>query len=168
MSLIRVPNISDPTLAPGELSQRTVLVLATGAGLGAASIYYSQPMLGVLATDNGASTQTLGLVPTLTHMGYALGILFTAPLGDRHDRRTLILIKVALLVASLAAAALSPSVTPLLVATPPRGRARPCGRQGDGGPVAGHPAVARGERLRARTRGLARHLSRRGAGHGRA
>ena len=118
MSLIRVPNISSDTpSSTGGLSQRTVLVLATGAGLGAASIYYSQPMLGVLATDTGASTQTLGLMPTLTQLGYALGILFTAPLGDRHDRRTLILIKVALLVASLAAAALSPSVTPLLVAS---------------------------------------------------
>jgi predicted MFS family arabinose efflux permease len=118
MSLIHVTNISshEPAAKAG-LSMGLALLLATGAGLGVASIYYAQPMLGVLGEDTGASAQTLGLVPTLTLLGYALGILLTSPLGDRHDRRTLILIKVVLLVASLLAAAMSPSVAVLLAAS---------------------------------------------------
>jgi predicted MFS family arabinose efflux permease len=115
MSIIHTTNI--PNARPAGLSGGLTLLLATGAGLGVASIYYSQPMLAVLGADTGASTQALGLVPTMTLLGYALGILLTAPLGDRQDRRTLILIKVALLVASLLAATLSPSVVPLLAAS---------------------------------------------------
>jgi hypothetical protein len=39
-----------------------VLLMATGAGLAVASIY-SQPMLGVLAGDLGASTRDTGWCP---------------------------------------------------------------------------------------------------------
>lgn len=118
MSSIRTMNTESAHRTAGSgLSAGLTLLLAMGAGLSVASLYYSQPMLGVLGEDTGASAQALGLVPTLTLLGYALGILLTAPLGDRHDRRILILIKVAMLVASLLAAALSPSVAVLLAAS---------------------------------------------------
>lgn len=94
-----------------------VLLLACGAGLSVASLYYSQPMLGVLAADIGVGPREIGLVPTLTQLGYALGILLLAPLGDRHDRRRIILVKSALLVAALLMAALAPSYGVLLVAS---------------------------------------------------
>ena len=58
-----------------------------------ASLYYSQPMLGVLGPDMQADSRVVGLVPTLTQLGYALGILLLAPLGDRFDRRRIIVIK---------------------------------------------------------------------------
>jgi len=99
------------------MSTPLVLLLATGAGLAAASLYYSQPMLGILAADLGARTQDIGLIPTLTQLGYALGILLLTPLGDRHDRRQIILIKALLLVAALLAAALAPSLGVLLIAS---------------------------------------------------
>lgn len=117
MPSIHKTNISKAAIAGTGLSSGLVLLMATGAGLAVAALYYSQPMLGVMGEDTGANAQTLGLVPTLTMLGYALGMLFTAPLGDRHDRRTLILFKSALLVASLLAAALAPSVTLLLAAS---------------------------------------------------
>jgi len=94
-----------------------VLLLAIGAGLAVASLYYSQPMLGILAADIGVSAVDIGLVPTLTQLGYALGILLLAPLGDRHDRRNIILIKAALLVLSLLTAAAAPSLEILLAAS---------------------------------------------------
>lgn len=100
-----------------QASAPLVLLLASGAGLAVASLYYSQPMLGILAADMGANTQDIGFVPTLTQLGYALGILLLAPLGDRHDRRQIILIKAILLVASLLAAALAPSFGILLTAS---------------------------------------------------
>ena len=109
---------STPTASVhNPVSTPLVLLLASGAGLAAASLYYSQPMLGILAVDMGASTADTGFVPTLTQLGYALGILLLAPLGDRHDRRQIILIKTLLLVAALLAAALAPSFAWLLVAS---------------------------------------------------
>lgn len=100
-----------------EPSSRLVLLLASGAGLSVASLYYSQPMLGILASNLGISALSAGWIPTLTQLGYALGILFLAPLGDRHDRRTIILIKAALLVVALLASALAPSLDVLLAAS---------------------------------------------------
>ena len=91
--------------------------LASGAGLAVAALYYNQPMLGALGPDIGVSTQSIGLLPTLTQLGYALGILFLAPLGDRHDRRRIILAKAIILLTALLLAALSPSLGTLLAAS---------------------------------------------------
>lgn len=103
--------------AAHRLSAALVLLLATGAGLGVASLYYSQPMLGVLGEDIGASVRAVGLVPTLTQLGYALGILLLAPLGDRYDRRRIILSKAAVLGAALLLAGAAPSIGVLLFAS---------------------------------------------------
>ncbi|HEY1057099.1 MAG TPA: MFS transporter [Limnobacter sp.] len=99
------------------LSRLLVWVLAAGAAFSVACLYYSQPMLGVLAQNLGASDQAVGWVPTLTQLGYAVGILLLAPLGDRHDRRNIIAIKAALLVAALVMATFSPSLVLLLPAS---------------------------------------------------
>ncbi|WP_283148006.1 MFS transporter [Silvimonas soli] len=98
-------------------SRPLTLLLAGGAGLAVASLYYSQPMLGVLAADIGASDRAIGFVPTLTQLGYALGILLLAPLGDRYDRRSIILIKVVVLMVALLAGGLAPSLALLLGAS---------------------------------------------------
>jgi predicted MFS family arabinose efflux permease len=94
-----------------------VLLLAVGAGLGAATLYYAQPMLGVLGSEFQATPGAIGLVPTLTQLGYALGILLLAPLGDRYDRRRIILGKVVALAAALLTAAAAPNLGVLLVAS---------------------------------------------------
>ncbi|HCW20810.1 MFS transporter [Achromobacter sp.] len=103
--------------SPAALSRSLVLLLAVGAGLAVASLYYSQPMLGVLGADIDASAATLGWIPTLTQLGYAFGILLLAPLGDRHDRKHIILIKAAVLSLALLAAAVAPSIGLLLAAS---------------------------------------------------
>jgi predicted MFS family arabinose efflux permease len=106
-----------PAAAPDGLPASLVLLLATGAGLAVASIYYSQPMLGVLGAHIGASTRAVGFMPTLTQLGYALGILLLAPLGDRFDRRRIILAKAAVLCAALLLAGAAPGIGWLLVAS---------------------------------------------------
>lgn len=94
-----------------------VLLLATSAGLAVAALYYNQPMLGILSADIGASPRAVGFVPTLTQLGYALGILLLAPLGDRYDRRRIIVIKAAVLCAALLLAGAAPSIGMLLFAS---------------------------------------------------
>ena len=104
-------------LAARDLPASLVLLLATGAGLSVASLYYAQPMLGVLGADIGASGRAVGFIPTLTQLGYALGILLLAPLGDRFDRRRIVLIKAAALCAALLVAGAAPSIGVLLAAS---------------------------------------------------
>ena len=99
------------------LSTGLIGLLATGAGLAVASLYYSQPMLGVLADDIGASERAVGMVPMSTQLGYALGILLLAPLGDRYDRRRIILIKAAILTVALLLAGAASGIATLLAAS---------------------------------------------------
>lgn len=101
---------SSPTTAPW-----IILILAIGAGFSVASIYYAQPLLPLIGHDLHLSIEQMGLVPTLTQTGYALGILFLLPLGDRHDRRRLILGKSALLAALLLFCSFTSQLHALLV-----------------------------------------------------
>ncbi|KTT05363.1 MFS transporter [Pseudomonas oryzihabitans] len=100
------------TLSPALLG-----LLATGAGLSVANLYYSQPLLGTLASDLPATAADVGLIPTLTQLGYALGLLLLAPLGDRFDRRRIILAKLGILLLALLGASLAPGLHALLLAS---------------------------------------------------
>jgi len=91
------------------------LVMAIACGVAAANIYYNQPMLGIMETAFPGQVTVIRLVPTATQLGFAAGLLLLVPLGDRFDRRRLILIQFAALSLSLAAA-LSPSGLSLLLA----------------------------------------------------
>ncbi|MEG2804820.1 MFS transporter [Stenotrophomonas sp.] len=114
MSTLHIPATASPA---ASLAPRLILSMAAATGFSVASLYYSQPMLGVIGPSLAASPAATGMVPTLTQLGYALGILLLAPLGDRIDRRRLILVKAALLAAALGAAALAGSLPSLLLAS---------------------------------------------------
>ncbi len=110
--------ISQSTALPAEkLPAPLVFTLAAGAGLSVASIYYSQPMLDIISKQFNVGIGSVGMVPMLTQAGYALGILLLAPLGDRHDRRTIILIKSLMLVAALLLCGFSGGINALLIAS---------------------------------------------------
>jgi predicted MFS family arabinose efflux permease len=116
-SSIRTVHATTPPASP-ELTPRLLFLLALGAGLAVASLYYSQPLLAVLQADlPAAAPGAVGWVPTLTQLGYALGILFFAPLGDRFDRRRIILAKLLMLAVTLLASALVPHLAALWVAS---------------------------------------------------
>ena len=113
MAVDSTPSHPPAAAMPGAL----VLLLAVGTGLAVAALYYSQPMLGVLAGEFQATPGRIGLVPTLTQLGYASGLILLAPLSDRFDRRRIILGKAAILCIALLAAAAAPSLGVLLAAS---------------------------------------------------
>lgn len=104
-------------LPPPTLPGLLVPVMAAGAGFSVASLYYAQPMLGAMGASLGASDASIGLVPTLTQLGYAAGIALLAPLGDRFERRRIILVKSLLLGAALLAAGLAGQLPGVLLAS---------------------------------------------------
>jgi predicted MFS family arabinose efflux permease len=106
-----MPSPTTPGLSPA-----LTLLLATATGLAVASIYYVQPLLGLLSEQFGVGSAAIGLLPTLTQLGYAAAILLLSPLGDRYDRRRLIALKAAGLVAALGCAAIAPGFAALCVA----------------------------------------------------
>src|SRR5258708_7976277 len=96
--------------SPRKLAPSLVVLLAVGAGLSVAGLYYNQPILGEIAGDFHATHAQIGLIPMLTQLGYAAGILLFAPLGDRLDRRQVIVAKLIGLCLALLAAGLAPSI----------------------------------------------------------
>jgi len=105
------------TIAAPRLTPRVTLAMAVAAGCAGANVWYNQPMLGVIAADLGVATRTVALIPTATQIGFASGIVLLLPLGDRMDRRTLILRQLVFLTLALLAAALAPNATTLIVAS---------------------------------------------------
>lgn len=78
------------TLAPDRSLRVLALVLATACGLTVANLYYSQPLLDLIAGSFGVSEGTATVVVTLTQVGYALGLVFVLPLGDLLENRALV------------------------------------------------------------------------------
>jgi predicted MFS family arabinose efflux permease len=72
------------------LTRFQILFMAFTCALVVANIYYNQPLLGILAREFAVSEKAISLVPALTLIGYALGILFLVPLGDMMERRKLL------------------------------------------------------------------------------
>ena len=104
--------MSDTYKAPPK-SLAFILSLAAGATV--ANLYYSQPLLAVMAKEFMRTPEILGMVPTLTQIGYALGLVLLVPLGDSHERRGLIVKMTVLVSLALLVVSFSPNFTWLLV-----------------------------------------------------
>lgn len=92
------------------LSRRLLSIMTLSTGLAVANTYYNQPMLGLFIRDFGATARDVAFMPFLSQIGYAIGLFFLAPLGDRIERKALILATVFCLSLSLAGAALAPNL----------------------------------------------------------
>lgn len=103
------------TAAPPAPSRPLILTLAAGAGFAVASLYYAQPVLQRITDDLHLTVPQSGLIPTLTQIGYAAGIFLLLPLGDRYDRRTLIVLKALALALMLGLCSLAPGLNTLLL-----------------------------------------------------
>jgi len=103
------------TLPATRLTRVTTLVMAVGAGVCVANLYYNQPMLGIIA--HAMPGPAVSFIPMATQLGYALGLVLLVPLGDRIERRKLILIQMIGVIVAMAAAAAAPNAGALLAAS---------------------------------------------------
>ncbi|MEX6376198.1 MFS transporter [Providencia vermicola] len=84
-----------------KLSNSLVLLFAVACGLSVANVYYAQPLLDALSLEFSISNAAIGSVITLTQIGCALALLFLVPLGDKIERKKLMLLQLVALVISL-------------------------------------------------------------------
>lgn len=92
------------------LPRRTVLILAIATGIIVANLNYIQPIEGLIAHSFAISKATIGVIATMSQLGYALGLLLIVPLGDIFDRYHLIQFMMGLSIVSLLLAFWSPNV----------------------------------------------------------
>lgn len=103
--------------APRSLTRPLRATMAIACGLGISNVYYIQPLLAQIQRSLHASVNQVGILSTLTQVGFALGVFLLAPLGDVLERRRLILTMLGLVTLSLIAAALAPNLPFLAVAS---------------------------------------------------
>ena len=78
-------------LAVKGISKTQIGVLAVSAGVCVANIYYNQPILTAIGKDLSLDEHQVGYLPVLSQAGYGLGLLFVTPLGDKLERKDLII-----------------------------------------------------------------------------
>lgn len=91
--------------------------LAIISGVAVANLYYNQPLLNRISEDLQVSEFTANLIPMVTQIGYALGLLFIIPLGDLYKRRHIVVVNFTLLTLSMCSIALSPDIRFVLLAS---------------------------------------------------
>jgi len=103
---------------PGRILDRKLMVLlAVSVFAGAGTIHYQTPMLAAFAEEFHADAAAVGWVATLTFGGFLAGTFFLVPLGDRFDKRRLILTEIAVLIVALLAMAAAPTLPTLIAAS---------------------------------------------------
>lgn len=98
-------------------SRSTLLILAIACGLAVGNVYFNQPLLADIGREFKIPVQQIGSIPALTQIGYAVGLIFLAPLGDRTERRSLIVALFLLIAGAMVSAALSPNLIWLCVSS---------------------------------------------------
>ncbi|POA36978.1 MFS transporter [Pseudomonas sp. GW456-12-1-14-TSB6] len=97
------------------LDKDVVLLFAIACGLAVGNVYYAQPLLDAMANAFGLSPGSIGIVMTLTQVGYGFGLLLLVPLGDLLNRRRLIVTQTLLSAAALLMIALASNSAWLLI-----------------------------------------------------
>jgi predicted MFS family arabinose efflux permease len=100
----------------GGFTQTRVRFLAVACAFAIATLYYSQPILPLIGASFGTSDTVTSQLVMLGQIGYSLGLFLFVPIGDRVDRRRLILTLLAINTVGMAACAAAPSFAFLGVA----------------------------------------------------
>ncbi|MEH2172240.1 MFS transporter [Nostoc sp.] len=73
------------------LTKFQVLIMAIASGVCVANVYYNQPILKDIASSFQVSESEAGSISVLSQVGYGFGLFFLIPLGDKINKKTLII-----------------------------------------------------------------------------
>jgi predicted MFS family arabinose efflux permease len=103
-----------PNLPASAGEHRSLVALLTvSAFIVAGGIHYQTPSLAAIAAEFDADAATTGWIPALSFGGVLLGIALFVPLGDRVDKRALVLSKIVVMTFAQAMMAVAPSIAVL-------------------------------------------------------
>jgi len=117
VSTLPTPPASSPTPAPAVASRGKIVAMAIVAGAVITNIYCTQPILPLIAAGLRVNLTTVDLVAGAALLGFSTGLALLLPLGDRFDRRKLVLAQIALAFAFAVAAAIAPGIWALIAAS---------------------------------------------------
>ncbi|MDR3397316.1 MAG: MFS transporter [Pandoraea sp.] len=107
-----------PPSAPHETASRgKIVMMAIIAGAVVTNIYCTQPILPLIAASMRVDLGTVDLVVAAALLGFSTGLALLLPLGDRYDRRKLVLTQIALAFIFAVGAALAPGIWALIAAS---------------------------------------------------
>ena len=99
------------------LSAWLVFLMAFAIGVTVASNYYAQPLLHSITDDLHIAVKHAGFIIMAAQFSYAVGLLFITPLGDKIERKRLILTLMILSTCGLIISATSQSLWMLMLGT---------------------------------------------------
>ncbi|HEX7747740.1 MAG TPA: MFS transporter [Bordetella sp.] len=111
------PTTPDSPTAPATASRGKILMMAIVAGAVITNIYCTQPILPLIKAGLKVDLTTVDLVAAAALLGFSTGLALLLPLGDRFDRRKLVLGQIALAFVFAAAAAAAPGIWTLIAAS---------------------------------------------------
>ncbi|CQR63149.1 Uncharacterized transporter ygaY [Streptomyces leeuwenhoekii] len=91
-------------------------LIAVCTAVTAANIYLAAPLLPLIARDYGSTAPAVAWIASVAQGGYAVGLLFFAPLGDSANRRRLVGALTVVTAVALIGAAAAPGTAALAVA----------------------------------------------------
>lgn len=100
-----------------NLSKSLVLFMAACTGLIVANLYYCQPLIVLIANEFSIPEGQAGTIAYFTQAGYAIGLFFMVPLGDKLERKKQILFTLLASVVALVLAATAQSFLLLQIAS---------------------------------------------------
>ncbi|MGS0465938.1 MFS transporter [Cobetia marina] len=109
------PSDTSSSTPSDGISSALVMLFAFCCGAIVANVYYSQPIINMIASDIGLSESSASLIVALTQGGYALGLLFLVPLGDLLENRRLLITTILISAASLVLAGLADAPSSFLL-----------------------------------------------------
>ena len=112
-----LPTTPDSPVTPAVASRGKILMMAIIAGAVITNLYCMQPILPLIAAGLRVDLTTVDLVAGTALLGFSTGLALLLPLGDRFDRRKLVLIQIALAFVFAVAAAIAPGIWALVAAS---------------------------------------------------
>ncbi|MEO8772760.1 MAG: MFS transporter, partial [Gelidibacter sp.] len=100
-----------------KLSNSVLYLMSISAGLIVANLYYNQPLLNLIAETFHVTEAAVSNVALSTQLGYAFGLLFINPLGDKLSNHKILLFDFMVMIIALIAAAMSPTLLALIISS---------------------------------------------------